>query len=154
MVIIFIRQLTKKYMIKCKKSQQTLNSQNEILLIKKDKQNQYKPQVLSLKIKPEELLALSVDGDIQRKINTIMQQKQNAPLEVRLNRYSFMHRLWRKDCFNQVHLLLIFIRKLDPTIGILTTIIRFTITERSEEHTSELQSRGHLVCRLLLEKKK
>src|SRR5439155_13465800 len=24
---------------------------------------------------------------------------------------------------------------------------------RSEEHTSELQSRGHLVCRLLLEKK-
>src|SRR2546429_6703573 len=27
-------------------------------------------------------------------------------------------------------------------------------TERSEEHTSELQSRLHLVCRLLLEKKK
>src|SRR5690625_6411296 len=28
------------------------------------------------------------------------------------------------------------------------------IEQRSEEHTSELQSRGHLVCRLLLEKKK
>src|SRR2546422_5616514 len=28
------------------------------------------------------------------------------------------------------------------------------IQERSEEHTSELQSRLHLVCRLLLEKKK
>src|SRR2546422_5516008 len=28
------------------------------------------------------------------------------------------------------------------------------ITARSEEHTSELQSRLHLVCRLLLEKKK
>src|SRR5690625_6500870 len=27
------------------------------------------------------------------------------------------------------------------------------IGSRSEEHTSELQSRGHLVCRLLLEKK-
>src|SRR6266481_10124381 len=27
-------------------------------------------------------------------------------------------------------------------------------TERSEEHTSELQSQFHLVCRLLLEKKK
>src|SRR5207253_11250981 len=27
------------------------------------------------------------------------------------------------------------------------------VTRRSEEHTSELQSRGHLVCRLLLEKK-
>src|SRR5690625_7109282 len=26
--------------------------------------------------------------------------------------------------------------------------------DRSEEHTSELQSRGHLVCRLLLAKKK
>src|SRR5690625_5396984 len=26
-----------------------------------------------------------------------------------------------------------------------------SITPRSEEHTSELQSRGHLVCRLLLE---
>src|SRR2546429_3983701 len=29
-----------------------------------------------------------------------------------------------------------------------------TIYGRSEEHTSELQSRLHLVCRLLLEKKK
>src|SRR5690625_5569049 len=28
------------------------------------------------------------------------------------------------------------------------------VRQRSEEHTSELQSRGHLVCRLLLEKKK
>src|SRR5690625_1029513 len=27
------------------------------------------------------------------------------------------------------------------------------VIRRSEEHTSELQSRGHLVCRLLLEKK-
>src|SRR2546422_4016296 len=30
----------------------------------------------------------------------------------------------------------------------------FPIAYRSEEHTSELQSRLHLVCRLLLEKKK
>src|SRR5437870_10975534 len=29
----------------------------------------------------------------------------------------------------------------------------FSPAVRSEEHTSELQSRGHLVCRLLLEKK-
>src|SRR2546429_6258097 len=35
-------------------------------------------------------------------------------------------------------------------------IFRFSLhrTVRSEEHTSELQSRLHLVCRLLLEKKK
>src|SRR2546422_1566073 len=32
--------------------------------------------------------------------------------------------------------------------------LRGTDVERSEEHTSELQSRLHLVCRLLLEKKK
>src|SRR5437870_8261798 len=32
--------------------------------------------------------------------------------------------------------------------------IRHDDRARSEEHTSELQSRGHLVCRLLLEKKK
>src|SRR2546428_8912745 len=30
----------------------------------------------------------------------------------------------------------------------------FALTTRSEEHTSELQSRSDLVCRLLLEKKK
>src|SRR5690625_6674563 len=41
-----------------------------------------------------------------------------------------------------------------------TQLTRFMYTledmriKRSEEHTSELQSRGHLVCRLLLEKKK
>src|SRR5690625_6157033 len=33
-------------------------------------------------------------------------------------------------------------------------INNYNMTQRSEEHTSELQSRGHLVCRLLLEKKK
>src|SRR5690625_6510218 len=32
----------------------------------------------------------------------------------------------------------------------VVTVVRI----RSEEHTSELQSRGHLVCRLLLEQKK
>src|SRR5437660_1580404 len=32
--------------------------------------------------------------------------------------------------------------------------LRAARATRSEEHTSELQSRGHLVCRLLLEKKK
>src|SRR5690625_6558702 len=31
--------------------------------------------------------------------------------------------------------------------------VRIASSVRSEEHTSELQSRGHLVCRLLLEKK-
>src|SRR5690554_7792373 len=35
-----------------------------------------------------------------------------------------------------------------------TPMGRLRIISRSEEHTSELQSRPHLVCRLLLEKKK
>src|SRR5690625_6219091 len=33
-------------------------------------------------------------------------------------------------------------------------ICNHILDNRSEEHTSELQSRGHLVCRLLLEKKR
>src|SRR2546422_8356058 len=38
----------------------------------------------------------------------------------------------------------------------VVSVLRPTLAEinRSEEHTSELQSRLHLVCRLLLEKKK
>src|SRR2546422_7881771 len=35
-----------------------------------------------------------------------------------------------------------------------TAVPKWTTLRRSEEHTSELQSRLHLVCRLLLEKKK
>src|SRR5437868_9583718 len=38
-----------------------------------------------------------------------------------------------------------------PNLG---SLIFFRILQRSEEHTSELQSRFDLVCRLLLEKKK
>src|SRR2546422_6287159 len=38
-------------------------------------------------------------------------------------------------------------------IGV-TIASKFPWSRRSEEHTSELQSRLHLVCRLLLEKKK
>src|SRR5258708_26504039 len=35
-----------------------------------------------------------------------------------------------------------------------TLLLGFEESKRSEEHTSELQSPDHLVCRLLLEKKK
>src|SRR5690625_2330892 len=38
-------------------------------------------------------------------------------------------------------------------LGICTFLTIRYFKRRSEEHTSELQSRGHLVCRLLLEKK-
>src|SRR5690625_6528655 len=39
-------------------------------------------------------------------------------------------------------------------IALAVPPVRAMTRLRSEEHTSELQSRGHLVCRLLLEKKK
>ena len=44
----------------------------------------------------------------------------------------------------------------EPSILYLGTpvVLNSSVNERSEEHTSELQSRLHLVCRLLLEKKK
>src|SRR3712207_7619626 len=50
----------------------------------------------------------------------------------------------------------------DITISVLATVVRVSASmkqvnitaHRSEEHTSELQSRQYLVCRLLLEKKK
>src|SRR2546422_2726335 len=38
--------------------------------------------------------------------------------------------------------------------GLVATLGQGAAFPRSEEHTSELQSRLHLVCRLLLEKKK
>src|SRR5439155_11947250 len=39
-------------------------------------------------------------------------------------------------------------------LSLRVSVRNFFLFARSEEHTSELQSRGHLVCRLLLEKKK
>src|SRR6266487_4880399 len=40
------------------------------------------------------------------------------------------------------------------TICLSALAVAWAMRERSEEHTSELQSPVHLVCRLLLEKKK
>src|SRR5258705_12588125 len=58
-----------------------------------------------------------------------------------------------------LNLLINAVEALDGTGTISVSIERFhridqQIKERSEEHTSELQSLRHLVCRLLLEKKK
>src|SRR3712207_6941920 len=39
-------------------------------------------------------------------------------------------------------------------VAIVVAIVAVAVVIRSEEHTSELQSRQYLVCRLLLEKKK
>src|SRR2546422_5466116 len=46
------------------------------------------------------------------------------------------------------------VRELEIRVGRQSGCARIADIQRSEEHTSELQSRLHLVCRLLLEKKK
>src|SRR5690625_6099353 len=61
-------------------------------------------------------------------------------------------------CKNHILKVLIELPKSRPKRICLYGIIPSPMTNiarkmRSEEHTSELQSRGHLVCRLLLEKK-
>src|SRR5438034_373099 len=43
--------------------------------------------------------------------------------------------------------------KIDPA-AIVAGLLHDSVEDRSEEHTSELQSHSDLVCRLLLEKKK
>src|SRR5690625_5678548 len=65
---------------------------------------------------------------------------------------------------NPLYGLFVGVREMRNIIGLLVVIplIKWVLQEenyvedmmsvRSEEHTSELQSRGHLVCRLLLEK--
>src|SRR5476651_2904630 len=47
-----------------------------------------------------------------------------------------------------------FFKKSPFSKGLARLILNFAIASRSEEHTSELQSRQYLVCRLLLETKK
>src|SRR5207253_2326278 len=46
-----------------------------------------------------------------------------------------------------------FARQASGPLALTNPVVRTCLPLRSEEHTSELQSRGHLVCRLLLEKK-
>src|SRR2546422_4344107 len=47
------------------------------------------------------------------------------------------------------------VREIDSAVDVDVDVVAGgALDQRSEEHTSELQSRLHLVCRLLLEKKK
>src|SRR5947199_651360 len=66
-------------------------------------------------------------------------------------------RLWKRR-FNSDPLLvgksLLLNGRSYTVIGVMPAKFEFPIPLRSEEHTSELQSLRHLVCRLLLEKKK
>src|SRR3712207_7070337 len=56
---------------------------------------------------------------------------------------------------NQLHMMKLLVNQVIEQMGLSTTQLVGTLLDgaRSEEHTSELQSRQYLVCRLLLEKK-
>src|SRR5690625_5897174 len=77
---------------------------------------------------------------------------QNA--KVNLTDVSFSYEAGAKKAIDQLNLTILPGEKL----GVLgksgtgkSTLLKLIAGVRSEEHTSELQSRGHLVCRLLLE---
>src|SRR3712207_7547757 len=73
---------------------------------------------------------------------------------------SAVHRKWMGEYAPTRHLdpLLVLAAFALAAFGLLmvysATFFRLEAAGRSEEHTSELQSRQYLVCRLLLEKKK
>src|SRR5690554_2927527 len=65
------------------------------------------------------------------------------------------HKRWEVISAHVAHSLLYVLMFVAMVSGyLITTADGSSISVRSEEHTSELQSRPHLVCRLLLEKKK
>src|SRR5437870_773328 len=78
-------------------------------------------------------------------IRTAMHQMGGVLLEKLLNSDGGGYRGAHLDC-SQGHAA--------EFVGYRDKEILTVVSSRSEEHTSELQSRGHLVCRLLLEKKK
>src|SRR5690625_3514376 len=66
---------------------------------------------------------------------------------------------WEDEASNWLEIGIVLYQSENWSCGLGTRTLKMWIehlfnTLRSEEHTSELQSRGHLVCRLLLEKKK
>src|SRR5690625_5689480 len=72
--------------------------------------------------------------------NTVSNEVENRQEKKRKDVYKYVkeHAPWYSDLVNELDF----------------ADVPYNPQPRSEEHTSELQSRGHLVCRLLLEKKK
>src|SRR3712207_8116847 len=64
--------------------------------------------------------------------------------------------LWRTSDpeLGQLSKTLVLVQVLPSKTSVLVRVPQSRTSVRSEEHTSELQSRQYLVCRLLLEKKK
>src|SRR5690625_3491203 len=77
-------------------------------------------------------LVLTIDLELQEKVDKIIRDE----LKTAIQKHPYENRYLKEAMAVAIN----------PQTGELLA--------RSEEHTSELQSRGHLVCRLLLEKKK
>src|SRR3712207_8685256 len=71
-----------------------------------------------------------------------------ALLGITQKRYPLRHVFWGGEATHRGAALYVFIG-----VTARTSIFLIHLRLRSEEHTSELQSRQYLVCRLLLEKK-
>src|SRR2546429_4423778 len=85
----------------------------------------------------QSLLALTRKPAFFLKVGFAPAEREHFPLKV----WADCTRCPRQNCCDEVAVVLRTARAVRPHL------------ERSEEHTSELQSRLHLVCRLLLEKK-
>src|SRR5690625_467869 len=100
----------------------------------------YEFQIL---IKKEERLLYFIDRTSQTKIKNMYLNEQTVLAVIFLDNYEEITQTMDDTIKSRLN-------------SNITTILNDWAQEygRSEEHTSELQSRGHLVCRLLLEKKK
>src|SRR5690606_38624893 len=94
--------------------------------------------------------------DITAPVRAAQEERPPSTLQVVLDRSSSMSRDDRLG--GAVRALLSVVDRLDPVdrfgVVVFSDQARVLAPARSEEHTSELQSRENLVCRLLLEKKK
>src|SRR5699024_12097143 len=86
-------------------------------------------------------------SDLKTAINERKREKQEFSIKL-----MELHENRNKQYLNKIYLLSEFDIELDVEQGQQNMLYNFTKT-RSEEHTSELQSRFDIVCRLLLEKK-
>src|SRR3989454_9339331 len=97
--------------------------------------------------RPEEILALTFTdkaaAEMEERVDTLVQYGY-ADVEISTF-HAFGDRLLREHALEM---------GLQPDFRVLNRAEQEPIAERSEEHTSELQSPCNLVCRLLLEKKK
>src|SRR5690554_7675065 len=99
------------------------------------------------------LIFFDVGGSMDPHIRVCEELFSAARLEFKHMEYFYFHNfvyesVWKNN-----------IRRMNETSSTWDILHKYTpdykvIFVRSEEHTSELQSRPHLVCRLLLEKKK